>query len=83
MEQTTDGAKRPVKYRTPTNEDAKSLPTVEVRPDESYEWKEVILLAVVESLPRFCVMRQNGSQARYNICRMEEKPTNESMKCDK
>jgi len=60
-----------IKYKTPTNDDAKSLPTVEVRSDGSYDWKEVILLAVVDNLPRFCVMTQNGSQARYNICRMK------------
>jgi len=61
-----------IKYKTPTNEDAKSLPTVEVRSDFQYDWQEAVLLAVVENPPRFCVMRQNGSQARYNICRMEE-----------
>ena len=60
-----------IKYKTPTNEDAKSIPAVEVRSDESYEWEEAILLAVVESLPRFCVMAQNGSLMRWNICRME------------
>ena len=38
-----------IKYKTPTNEDAKSLPTVEVRPDESYNWQEAVLLAVVEN----------------------------------
>ena len=61
-----------IKYKTPTNEDAKSLPTVEVRPDESYNWQEAVLLAVVENPPRYIVMTQNGDITRWNLCRMEE-----------
>jgi len=62
-----------VTYRTPTDEDALRRPTVEVRDDDSKEWLERTLVAVVpsESGSPFIATNESGCATVWHQCRMK------------
>jgi len=70
----------PVTYRTPTDEDARIRPTVEVRDTDIEEWRPATLLAVqesqlsergIESDYTFVTLRAKTIEF-WNQCRMKE-----------
>lgn len=63
-------------YKTPTDEDAKLRPTVEVRVvhnDEEY-WQQKTLLAVTAGNFPFVTQCEDGGIETWSKCRMEVKP---------